>query len=130
SAQRSLAELAVAVAVIVALSVALGATDLLVVVACIVVMVMVHELGHLLAAKRGGMKVSEYFLGFGPRLWSFHRGETEYGVKAFPLGGYVKIPGMTNIEEVDPEDEPRTYRQKPFHSRLLVAVAGSAMHFL
>ncbi len=93
-------------------------------------MVMVHELGHLLAAKHGGMKVTEYFLGFGPRLWSFRRGETEYGIKAFPLGGYVKIPGMTNLEEVDPEDEPRTYRQKPFHARLLVAVAGSAMHFL
>ena len=76
------------------------------------------------------MKVTEYFLGFGPRLWSFRRGETEYGIKAFPLGGYVKIPGMTSLEEVDPEDEPRTYREKPFHARLLVAVAGSAMHFL
>src|SRR6202020_2341140 len=57
-------------------------------------------------------------------------GETEYGVKALPLGGYVKIPGMTNLEEVDPADEDRVYREKPFHSRLLVAVAGSAMHFV
>lgn len=129
SARRSLVELLVAVVAVVGLSIALGATDLLIVVACIVVMVMVHELGHLLAAKHGGMKVTEYFLGFGPRLWSFRKGETEYGVKAFPLGGYVKIPGMTNIEEVDPEDEPRTYRQKPFRARLLVAIAGSAMHF-
>ena len=63
---------------------------------------MVHELGHFLAAKHGGMKVTEYFVGFGPRLWSFRRGETEYGIKALPLGGYVKIPGMTNLEEVDP----------------------------
>jgi membrane-associated protease RseP (regulator of RpoE activity) len=130
SPQRSAGELVAAIVVIVALCVALGATDLLIVIACIIVMVMVHELGHLLAAKRGGMKVTEYFLGFGPRLWSFRRGETEYGVKAFPLGGYVKIPGMTNLEEVDPADEPRTYRQQPFGARLLVAVAGSAMHFL
>ena len=74
------------------------------------------------------MKVTEYFLGFGPRLWSIRRGETEYGIKAIPAGGYVKIIGMTNAEEVDPADEPRTYRQQPFHNRLLVAVAGSAMH--
>jgi membrane-associated protease RseP (regulator of RpoE activity) len=130
SPMRSAVDLIAAIAVIVALSVAFRATDLLIVVASLVVMVMVHELGHLLAAKHGGMKVTEYFLGFGPRLWSFRRGETEYGVKAFPLGGYVKIPGMTSLEEVDPADEPRTYREQPFHARLLVAVAGSAMHFL
>ena len=130
SPRRSLIELLVAVVVIVAVAVATGLVDLLVVITCIVVMIMVHELGHLLAAKRGHMKVTEYFLGFGPRLWSVRRGETEYGVKAFPLGGYVKIPGMTNLEEVDPADEPRTYRQQPFGARMLVAVAGSAMHFL
>ena len=118
------------VALIVALAVATGHADLLIVVVSIIVIVMVHELGHFLAAKRGGMKVTEYFVGFGPRLWSFRRGETEYGIKALPLGGYVKIPGMTNLEEVDPADEGRLYRDKPFHSRLLVAVAGSAMHFL
>jgi membrane-associated protease RseP (regulator of RpoE activity) len=127
---RAAIELAAAATAIVALAVVAKAVDLLIVIVCLVVMVMVHEAGHLLAAKRGGMKVTEYFLGFGPRLWSFRRGETEYGIKAFPLGGYVKIPGMTNLEEVDPEDEPRTYRQQPFHARLLVAVAGSAMHFL
>ncbi len=74
------------------------------------------------------MKVTEYFLGFGPRLWSIRRGETEYGIKAIPAGGYVKILGMTSAEEVDPADEARTYRQRPFHNRLIVAVAGSAMH--
>ena len=130
SPTRSVVELVAAVGLIVLVAVVAGLTDLLIVIACIVVMIMVHELGHLLAAKRGGMKVTEYFLGFGPRLWSFRRGETEYGIKAFPLGGYVKIPGMTNLEEVDPADEARTYRQQPFHARLLVAVAGSAMHFL
>ena len=130
SPARSLAELALVLVGVVALSMATGQVDLLIVIACLVGMIMVHELGHFLAAKHGHMKVTEYFLGFGPRLWSFQRGETEYGVKAFPLGGYVKIPGMTNLEEVPPEDEVRTYRQQPFHSRLLVAVAGSAMHFL
>ena len=130
SPRRSAAELIAALVAIVALSVATGHAYLLLVIVCIVVIVMVHELGHFLAAKHGGMKVTEYFVGFGPRLWSFRRGETEYGIKALPLGGYVKIPGMTNLEEVDPADEPRVYRDKPFHSRLLVAVAGSAMHFL
>ncbi len=130
SARRSAVELLVAVAVLVSLAVVSGQGDLLVVIACLIVIVMVHELGHFLAAKHGRMKVTEYFLGFGPRLWSFRRGETEYGIKALPLGGYVKIPGMTNLEEVDPADEARTYREQPFHARLLVAVAGSAMHFL
>ena len=77
----------------------------------IVIMVMLHEAGHYSLAKRSGMKVTEFFLGFGPRLWSFTRGETEYGVKAIPAGGYVRIIGMTNLEEVDPADEPRTFRQ-------------------
>ena len=57
------------------------------------------------------MKVTEFFLGFGPRLWSFRRGETEYGIKAIPAGGYVRIIGMNNLEQVDPSDEARTYRQ-------------------
>jgi membrane-associated protease RseP (regulator of RpoE activity) len=130
SPRQSALELIVIVAAIVGLTVLTGTTDIAIIVACIIVIVMIHEFGHLLAAKHGGMKVTEYFLGFGPRLWSFRRGETEYGIKAIPLGGYVKIPGMTNLEEVDPEDEPRTYRQQPFHARLLVAVAGSFMHFV
>ena len=130
SPRRLAGELVVAIAAIVALAVVTGYVDLLIVVVSIIVIVMLHELGHFLAAKHGGMKVTEYFVGFGPRLWSFRRGETEYGIKALPLGGYVKIPGMTNLEEVDPADEGRLYRDKPFHSRLLVAVAGSAVHFL
>ncbi len=130
SPRRLAGELAAALVAIVALAVVTGSVDLLIVVVSIVVIVMLHELGHFAAAKHGGMKVSEYFVGFGPRLWSFRRGETEYGIKALPLGGYVKIPGMTNLEEVDPADAGRLYRDKPFHSRLLVAVAGSAVHFL
>jgi membrane-associated protease RseP (regulator of RpoE activity) len=123
-----LAQLALVLVVVVLAAMATHTTDLLVVVAAIVVMVMLHEFGHFATAKWSHMKVTEYFLGFGPRLWSVRRGETEYGIKAIPAGGYVKILGMTNTEEVDPADEPRTYREQPFHNRLLVAVAGSTMH--
>jgi membrane-associated protease RseP (regulator of RpoE activity) len=93
------------------------------------VMIMLHELGHFVAAKRSGMKVTEFFVGFGPRLWSVRRGETEYGVKAVPLGGYCRIIGMTNLEEVAPADEPRAYRNKRTGPKVLVAAAGPAVHF-
>ncbi len=94
------------------------------------VIIMLHEFGHFIMAKRAGMKVTEFFVGFGPRLWSFRRGETEYGVKAFVVGGYCRVVGMTNLEDVDPADEPRTYRAKPWHSKVLMAVAGPAVHFV
>ena len=126
--RRSLGQLALIVLVVVAAALATHTTDLLIVIVALVVMIMLHELGHFVTAKWSHMKVTEYFLGFGPRLWSVKKGETEYGIKALPLGGYVKIIGMSNLDEVDPADEPRTYRQQPFHNRLLVAVAGSAMH--
>jgi membrane-associated protease RseP (regulator of RpoE activity) len=94
------------------------------------VMIMLHETGHFVMAKRAGMKVTEFFVGFGPRLWSVRKGETEYGVKAIPLGGYCKVIGMTNLDEVDPDDEPRTYRAKPWHSKVSMAVAGPTVHFI
>ena len=81
-------------------------------------MLFVHELGHYLAARSTGMKVTEFFLGFGPRIWSFRRGETEYGLKVIPLGAYVRIIGMNNLEDVDPADEPRTFRAKGYLSRV------------
>jgi len=95
----------------------------------IVVMIFLHELGHYLTAKWSGMKVTEFFIGFGPKIWSFQRGETEYGLKVVPAGAYVRIIGMNNLDDVDPGDEPRTYRQKSFPKRLLVVSAGSLMHF-
>jgi RIP metalloprotease RseP len=101
-----------------------------VVVAAILVMIFFHELGHFVMARRAGMKVTQFFIGFGPRIWSFHRGEVEYGVRAIPAGAFVKIIGMTSEEDVAPEDEPRTYRQAKFGDRIGVAVAGSAMHFI
>ncbi|MGH9179595.1 MAG: M50 family metallopeptidase [Acidimicrobiales bacterium] len=111
-------------------AVATGVTSTVLVVLAIVVMIMLHELGHFATAKWAGMKVTEYFLGFGPRLWSIRKGDTEYGVKAIPAGGYVRIIGMSNLDKVDPEDEHRTYRQKPYWRRLSVAVAGSTVHFI
>ncbi|MDP6494519.1 MAG: RIP metalloprotease [Dehalococcoidia bacterium] len=90
---------------------------------------MIHEAGHLVAAKSLGMKATKYFLGFGPTLWSFQRGETEYGVKAIPAGGYVRIIGMNTLEEVPPEDEDRAYRIKPFWEKSVVVMAGVATHF-
>jgi membrane-associated protease RseP (regulator of RpoE activity) len=101
----------------------------LLVVVGIIVIVMVHETGHFLAARAVGMKATEFFFGFGPRVWSTRRGETEYGIKALPLGGYVRITGMNLLEEVAPEDEGRTYRDKPFWAKSLVVLAGSATHF-
>jgi membrane-associated protease RseP (regulator of RpoE activity) len=125
-----LGQLVLIIAVAVALAMATGSFPTLVVVAAIVLMIMLHELGHFLVAKASGMKVTEYFLGFGPRLWAVRKGETEYGVKALPLGGYVRIVGMNNLETVDPADEARSYRAQSFPKRLAVVLAGSAMHFL
>jgi membrane-associated protease RseP (regulator of RpoE activity) len=92
--------------------------------------VMLHETGHFVAAKRFGMKATRYFVGFGPTLWSFQRGETEYGIKAIPAGGFVKIEGMTSLDEVDPADEPRSFRRAPGWQRLIVLAAGAFMHFV
>lgn len=102
----------------------------LVVVLGVVVMIFLHELGHYLAARWGGMKVTEFFIGFGPKIWSFRKGETEYGLKVIPAGAYVKVIGMNNLDEVDPADESKTYRQASYPRRMAVAVAGSTMHFL
>jgi membrane-associated protease RseP (regulator of RpoE activity) len=96
----------------------------------LMVSVMLHETGHFVAAKRFGMKCTQYFIGFGPTIWSTQRGETEYGIKALPLGGFVKITGMTSIDEVDEEDEPRSFRRAPGWQRLIVLGAGSFMHFV
>jgi len=92
--------------------------------------VMLHESGHFVTAKKFGMKVTRYFVGFGPTIWSTQRGETEYGIKALPLGGFVKIIGMTSLDEVDPADEPRSFRRHPAWQRIIVLCAGSFTHFV
>jgi membrane-associated protease RseP (regulator of RpoE activity) len=97
----------------------------------LLVSVMLHETGHFVLAKKFGMKVTRYFVGFGPTIWSTWRGETEYGIKALPFGGFVKIVGMHSLDDPDdPEDEPRAFRSHPAWQRILVLCAGSAMHFL
>jgi membrane-associated protease RseP (regulator of RpoE activity) len=99
-------------------------------VVALVISVMLHELGHFLTAKKFHMRVTQFFLGFGTTLWSFFRGETEYGVKALPFGGFVKISGMTSMEEIDVADEPRSFRKQPGWQRIIVLAAGSFMHFV
>jgi membrane-associated protease RseP (regulator of RpoE activity) len=104
--------------------------DTLAIIFGIVALIMLHEAGHYFTAKRAGMKVTEFFLGFGPRVWSFRRGETEYGVKAIPAGGYVRIVGMSNLEDVDPDEEPRTFRHGTFGNRLTVILAGVSVNLI
>jgi membrane-associated protease RseP (regulator of RpoE activity) len=96
----------------------------------LIVAVMFHEFGHYATAKAFGMKVERFFFGFGPTLWSFRRGETEYGVKAIPAGGFVKITGMSTFEQVAEADRARTFVSKPAWQRGIVLAAGSATHFV
>ena len=100
-------------------------------VVALVAIILIHEAGHYVVARAYGFRVLEYFVGFGPRLWSFRRGEIEYGVKAIPAGGYVKIAGMNPFQnDVPPGDEPRAYGAKPRWQRALVILAGPMSHFL
>ena len=106
--------------------------------------IFLHEGGHFATAKMFGMKVERFFLGFGPTIWSFRRGETEYGIKALPLGGFCKIAGMSpyesdgNFLEEDRSARPaaaptppeRQFRNKPAWQRAIVLAAGSITHFL
>jgi len=97
----------------------------------ILISVSLHELGHMITAKRFGMKVTKYFVGFGPTIFSFQRGETEYGLKAIPLGGFCKIVGMTpQDDDVAPADQPRAMWRFPVWKRTVVMSAGSITHFL
>lgn len=96
----------------------------------LLVSIFLHELGHFVTARWTGMKATQFFLFMGPKLWSFRRGETEYGVRAYPLGAFVRIIGMNNLDEVEPDDEARAYRNKSYPRRLLVITAGSMMHML
>ncbi len=130
--QRSaLLRLVAVLAGLAAITIFTGTTKVVLVVVGLLLSIVLHEAGHFIMAKRGGMKATEFFVGFGPRLWSVRKGETEYGIKALPLGGYVKIIGMHNLDKIeDPADEPRTYRQQSFPRRFAVAVAGSTTHFI
>ena len=92
--------------------------------------VMIHEAGHYLTAKKFGMKVTEFFLGFGQKLWSTQRGETEFGIKAIPAGGYCRIVGMSPREELSEADKDRAFVKAGVGQRLIVLGAGSFLHFV
>lgn len=114
-----------------------------------------HEVGHLLPAKKFGVKVTQYMVGFGPTVWSKHKGETEYGVKAIPLGGYIRMIGMvpprrdglrsrwprrmalaveefraTSRAEVQPGDEPREFYRVTPGKKMLIMLGGPSMNLV
>ena len=92
--------------------------------------VMVHEFGHYITARKYGMWVSEFFVGFGKRIWSVQRGETEFGVKAIPAGGYCKIEGMSPNDEMPQGQEDRAFYKASSGKKLIVLGAGSFLHFV
>lgn len=120
----------------------------------IFISIALHELGHLTAAKRYGVKCTEYMIGFGPLLWSTQRGETRYGFKLIPVGGYVRIVGMypparpgervphgrfaelvdearqQSLAEIGPEDADRVFYKLPVRRRIVVMLAGPAMNLV
>ncbi|MGW4365063.1 M50 family metallopeptidase [Nocardia takedensis] len=96
----------------------------------ITISVALHECGHMWTAQATGMKVRRYFVGFGPKVFSFRRGETEYGLKALPLGGFCDIAGMTALDEIEPEDLDRAMYRQATWKRLVVMSGGIAMNFL
>jgi len=96
----------------------------------LLISIFLHETGHFVAARKSGMKVTQFFMGMGPKLWSFRRGEIEYGVRALPIGAFVRIIGMNNLDETAPEDEPRAYRNMSYPRRMITICAGSIMHML
>jgi membrane-associated protease RseP (regulator of RpoE activity) len=118
-----------------------------------------HEIGHLVPAKKFGVKVTEYMVGFGPTLWSKRKGETSYGVKAIPVGGYIRMIGMLpppkdapagtarsmstgrlallvedarrqSLEEIAPGDENRVFYKLPVHKRVIIMLGGPVMNLL
>lgn len=108
----------------------LQALGVLAFIVALLISIMLHEFGHFIFAKKFGMKVTEFFLGFGYKIWSFTRGETEFGVKAIPAGGYCRIVGMSTHEELSPDDESRAFVKASVPRRLIVLGAGSASHFI
>ncbi len=94
------------------------------------VSIALHEAGHMWTAKALGMKVRRYYIGFGPKIFSFRRGETEYGLKALPLGGFCDIAGMTALDEMTPEEEPHAMYKKAAWKRVVVMSGGIAMNFI
>lgn len=108
----------------------LGVAGVIAFIVALLFSVMVHEAGHFLTARRFDMKVTEFFLGFGKRIWSVTRGETEFGIKAIPAGGYCRIVGMSVNEEMEESDRGRAFYLASAPKRLIVLGAGSFLHFV
>ncbi|PRY63354.1 membrane-associated protease RseP (regulator of RpoE activity) [Knoellia remsis] len=118
-----------------------------------------HEIGHLVPAKKFGVRVTQYMVGFGPTIWSRRRGETEYGIKGIPLGGYIRMIGMfpprpgddptkmrvsstgrfsqladearkASLEEIRPGDENRVFYKLPVHKKVIIMLGGPVMNLL
>jgi membrane-associated protease RseP (regulator of RpoE activity) len=135
------------------------ALGVLILIVGVAVSIALHEIGHLIPAKKFGVKVSQYMVGFGPTVWSRRKGETEYGVKAIPLGGYVRMIGMLppragdnpgelrtlstgrfsqmvdqaradSMEEVTPGDEERVFYKLPPWKKFIVMSGGPLMNFV
>lgn len=96
----------------------------------IIVSIVWHEYGHYSVARAAGMKVRRFYVGFGPRLFSWRRGETEYGMAAIPLGGFCDIAGMTATDELAPDERDRAMFAKPAWQRIAVLLAGPMMNFV
>jgi membrane-associated protease RseP (regulator of RpoE activity) len=92
--------------------------------------VMIHEFGHYITARRFGMRISEFFVGFGKRIWSTQRGETEFGIKAIPAGGYCRIDGMAPNDVMPEGEEDRAFYKASSGRKLIVLGAGSFLHFV
>lgn len=89
------------------------------------VIIVIHELGHFLVAKSCGVKVNEFAIGMGPKIFSFGKGETKYSLRALPIGGYVSMEG-----EDDESNDPRAFGRKKVWQRLLVVLAGATMNLI
>lgn len=96
------------------------------------VVIFVHEFGHFIVAKAVGIRVEQFALGFGARLFGFRRGETDYCVNILPVGGYVKLAGQEDFGPLSEQDrqDPRTYPNKPIRARLAVIAAGVTMNVI
>ena len=92
--------------------------------------VVLHELGHFFAARKSGVAVSEFFVGFGPKLYSFKKNNTEYGIKAFPLGGYVKIPGMDESENISGYNNDELFHSANWKTKLFISISGIIVNFI
>jgi membrane-associated protease RseP (regulator of RpoE activity) len=100
------------------------------VLAALIFLVITHELGHFIAARLAGVKCPEFFVGFGPRIWSTKRGDTEFGIKWILIGGYVKVLGMNPEEEISPEDFPHSYKGVSYGKRFWIIFSGSLVHLI